>query len=195
MTYPHTIDNGHGEKLTFLGIQDGRLRARSHVAPGAGPPMHIHHMQTESMSVHAGRVGVQIAGEPQFFRGPGETVTFAPGVEHRFWNAGEDELVMTGEVYPPHNLEFFLTQVFASTKAHGGRPGAFDGAFLMTRYRDEFTLTAIPVLVRRFVLPIQAFLGRLLRRYGHFEDAPAPVRRPSSATLPGRTTSARSSAG
>ena len=92
--------------------------------------MHIHHMQTESMTVDAGRVGVQIAGEPEFFRGPGETVTFAPGVEHRFWNAGEDELVMTGEVYPPHNLEYFLTQVFASTKAHGGRPGAFDGAFL-----------------------------------------------------------------
>ena len=48
---------------------------------------------------------MQIAGEPERFAGPGETVTFAAGVEHRFWNAGDDEFVMTGEVYPPHNLE------------------------------------------------------------------------------------------
>ena len=65
----------------------------------------------------------------------------------------------------------------------------------MTRYADEFTLTAIPAPVRRLVFPIQAFLGRIFGRYGHFSDAPAPVRRRSSATLPGRTTSARSSAG
>lgn len=195
MTYPRTIDNRHGERLTFLGVEDGRLLARSHVAPGAGPPMHVHHLQTESMTVEAGRVGVQIAGEPEFFRGPGESMTFPPGVEHRFWNAGDDELVMSGEVYPPHNLEYFLSRVFESTAAHGGRPGAFDGAYLMTRYVDEFTLTAIPALVRRFVLPVQAFLGRLLGRYGKFSDAPAPIHGPRSATLLRRTTSARSSAG
>ena len=107
--------------------------------------MHIHHMQTESMTVEAGRVGVQIAGEPEFFAGPGETITFAPGRRAPLLERGRGRSSsMTGEVYPPHNLEYFLTQVFASTKAHGGRPGAFDGAFLMTRYRDEFTLTAIP---------------------------------------------------
>ena len=56
-------------------------------------------------------------------------------------------------------------------------------------------MTAIPAPVRRFVFPVQAFIGRILGRYGHFSDAPAPVHRPRSATLPGRTTSARSSAG
>ena len=76
-----------------------------------------------------------------------------------------------------------------------GAGDAFDGAFLLTRYRSEFDMTAIPLPVRRSIFPIQAFLGRILGRYSHFSDAPAPIHRPKSATLPGRTTSARSSAG
>ena len=66
----------------------------------------------------------------------------------------------------------------------------------MTRYRSEFEMTDIPMPVRRFVFPLVALIGRVFGRYGHFADAPAPVRHPSSATLPGRNaTSARSSAG
>ncbi len=199
MIHPHTIDDGQGSRMTFLGVSHDesgeRLDVLSEVAPGAGPPMHVHHLQSETVTVKSGRIGVQVAGEPERFAGPGEQVHFAAGVEHRFWNAGDTELVITGEVRPPHNIEWFLTQVYASTAAHGGRPGAFDGAFLLTRYRDEFAITTIPGPVRRFVLPLQALLGRILGRYSHFADAPPPVKRPLSATLSGRTTSARSSAG
>jgi quercetin dioxygenase-like cupin family protein len=193
--YPRTIDNGHGERMTFLGLEGDRLHISSRVEPGAGPPMHVHKLQTELIRVERGRIGVEIAGAEPVFAGPGETLTFDPGVVHRFWNAGDDDLELTGEVFPAGNLEYFLTQIYASTAAHGGRPGALDGAFLLTRYRTEFAMTAIPLPVRRVVFPIQAFLGRLLGRYGHFSDAPAPFDRPRSATLPGRTTSARSSAG
>jgi quercetin dioxygenase-like cupin family protein len=193
--YPHTIDDGHGTRTTFLAADAERLQITSSVDPGAGPPMHVHHLQSETVRVESGRVGVQIAGEPESFAGPGEEITFAPGVAHRFWNAGDTELVLTGEVRPPHNLEYFLTHIYATAAAQGGRPGPFDGAFLLTRYHDEFAITTIPAPIRRFVLPVQAFLGRLLGRHGHFADAPAPVKRPTSATLPGRTTSARSSAG
>jgi hypothetical protein len=49
--YPRTIDNGAGEQLTFLGVRrDGRGEygeARNIVSPGAGPPMHVHHLQDE----------------------------------------------------------------------------------------------------------------------------------------------------
>ena len=82
-------------------------------------------------------------------------------------------MLIEGEVSPPDNLEYFLTAVYASVKAHGGRPGAFDGAFLLTRYRSEFAMTSIPAPVRRFVLPLQALprpppapLRRLRRRPG-----------------------------
>ncbi|WP_084284554.1 cupin domain-containing protein [Solirubrobacter soli] len=193
--YPRTIDNGHGERMTFLGVDGDRLLISSAVEPGAGPPMHVHKLQTEVIRVVRGRVGYEIDGSAPVYAGPGDTLTFDPGVVHRFWNAGDDELELTGEVFPADNLEYFLTQIYASVAAHGGRPGAFDGAYLLTRYRSEFDMTSIPEPVRRFVFPIQAFVGRVFGRYGHFSDAPAPVRRPKSATLPGRTSSARSSAG
>ena len=70
---------------------------------------------------------------------------------------------------------------------NGGRPGAFDGAFLLTRYRSEFAMTAIPRFVTRFVLPLQARIGRLLRRYDKFADAPAPVPGRAGAKLPRRS--------
>src|SRR4051812_33852328 len=201
MTHPHTIDDGHGSRIAFLGVRHDDaggeyLEMAGSVDPGAGPPEHVHHLQTETVTVISGRLGVAIPGEPERFAGPGETVVFAPGTPHRFWNAGDTELAITGTARPPHNLEWFLTQIYASTATHGGRPGGFDGAFLSTRYRDEFAITAIPAPVRRFLFPVQAAVGRLLGRYGHFTDAPEPVRRQPGATLPHRsTTSARSSAG
>ncbi len=194
--YPRTIDNWHGERMTFLGVDGDRLLIESTVDVGAGPPMHIHWQQTETMRVESGRMGYAIPGEPDRFAEPGQMVSFAPGVEHRFWNAGEEPLRLVGEVFPAHNLEYFLSAVYASSRENRGRPGAFDAAFLLTRYRSEFALTAIPAPVRRFVLPLQALIGRVLGRYAAYADAPKPVDSAASAKLPRRSaTSARSSAG
>src|SRR4051794_31963455 len=129
--YPHTIDDGHGSRMTFHGVvrdEHGteRLEISSVVDPGAGPPDHIHHLQSEAVTVRSGRIGYTIAGGPEHFAGPGERVAFDAGVPHRFWNAGDDALVLHGDVSPPHNLEWFLTQMYASAAAHGGRPGPWD---------------------------------------------------------------------
>ena len=75
--------------------------------------MHVHRLQSEAVRVESGRIGVQIAGERERFAGPGDQLVFAPGVAHRFWNAGDTELVITGEVSPPDNVEWFLTQIYA----------------------------------------------------------------------------------
>jgi len=88
------IDNGGGELVTFLGVRtdsDGRelLEVENQVQPGSGPPMHVHHLQEESLTVQEGRIGYRVPGGPERFAGPGETVTFAPGQMHRFWNAGD----------------------------------------------------------------------------------------------------------
>ena len=125
--YPRMIDNGEGERLTFLGVRtdaDARqvLEVENQVQPGSGPPMHAHHLQEESLTVKEGRMGYRIAGGPDRFAGPGETITFAPGQMHRFWNAGDGVLRCSGSVSPPDNLEYFLTEVFASTSARRGPP-------------------------------------------------------------------------
>ena len=180
--YPRTIDNGAGELLTFLGVHteaDGRevLEVENQVQPGAGPPMHAHHLQEESLTVQEGRIGYRLAGGPDCFAGPGDTVTFAPGQMHRFWNAGDGVLRCSGRVGPPDNMEYVLTEVFASMQRSGGRPNPFDAAYLLGRYRTEIAQGDIRAPIRVVVFPILRALGRLLGRDRRYVDAPPPIRR------------------
>jgi mannose-6-phosphate isomerase-like protein (cupin superfamily) len=185
-TYPRTIDNGAGERITFLrrvpGTVGERLEGENVVTPGAGPPLHVHYFQEEVFTVQEGMIGYQRTGEPARFAGPGETVVFKPGEVHRFWNAGEGDLRCIGHVEPADNVEYFLTALFESSSRHkGGRPGLFDIAFLASRYRDEFAMVEIPTAVQRFLFPAVVAVGTLLGRYRRYADAPAPVRRVTSA--------------
>ncbi len=94
--YPYKIENGSGEELVFLGVvrDEGsdRLEVEIHAQPGTGPPMHVHYLQEEAATVVTGQMGFQIEGEKPRFAGPGETIVFARGVGHRWWNAGSTEL-------------------------------------------------------------------------------------------------------
>ena len=182
-SYPHSIDDGAGERLTFLRRVPGRgggerLEVENVVAPGAGPVMHVHHYQEEVLTVQKGRMGYQRLGEPPRFAGPGETVAFKPGEVHKFWNVGQDELVGTGYIEPADNIEYFLGAIFESRKRSGGvRPHPLDAAFLVRRYRSEFGLAEIPAAVQWLVFPIMVAIGTLLGRYAKYRDAPEPVRR------------------
>lgn len=57
--YPHTIENGHGEKLVIQSIEhepDGDLvLGENWVQPGSGPPMHVHFLQDEGFTVVSGK--------------------------------------------------------------------------------------------------------------------------------------------
>jgi quercetin dioxygenase-like cupin family protein len=181
-TYPHVIENGAGEQITFVRreVSAGRERlvVENVVKPGAGPPMHVHHYQQEVLTVQQGRIGYERLGAPPQFAGVGDTVAFDPGDGHRFWNAGEDELRCTGHISPPDNIEFFLGAIFESTGRSGrGRPDLFDVAFLITRYQTEFGMLAIPSAVQRSLFPLLVLVGHLLGRYKKYSDAPEPVRR------------------
>ncbi len=179
--YPHTIENGDGEALTFLGVvsdsRGDRLEAENRLRPGAGPPMHVHHLQEEALTVIEGRMGYQIAGEKERYASAGESVVFPPGQAHRFWNAGEDELLCRGYLMPPLNVEYLLTTMFASMRSEGGRPDLLDAAYLLTRYRSEYGAAMIPDFVQRYVFPIMIGLGRLIGKYEKFRDAPEPAER------------------
>ena len=179
-SYPHTIENGNGESLTFLGVRDTAdgptLDLRNEVQPDCGPPMHVHFHQEEALTVQQGQLGYQIQGEPEKFAGPGETVVFAPGTPHRFWAAGGEVLRCTGYARPPHNLEYFLSQVYASTKREGGdKPNDFDAAFLMGHFESEFDMLDLPAPVKRVVFPVLRALGALTGRFRKYAGAPRPV--------------------
>lgn len=180
-TYPHTISNCLGETLIFTSLQqeaDGdRLLVENVVKPGIGPPMHTHYLQEEVLTVVRGRIGYQVSGEPPQFAGVGETVVFRPGVPHRFWNAGGEDLHCTGWVKPANTIVFFLSAIFAAQdKSGSGRPEAFDAAYLLTRYAAEYEMEDIPFFVKKVVLPLTYILGKLLGKYRHFTDAPKPVK-------------------
>lgn len=175
--YPHTIDNGSGEEITFVQFVDdstgGRVEIHNRIQPGAGPPMHVHFLQDESLTVVTGKLGAQIAGREPFFCGPGETVTFKRGEIHRFWNAGNDVMLCQGWAAPAYNLEYFLTQIYKSVKENGGhRPGVFDSAFLLSKYKTEFDMLEIPMFVKKVVFPLALVIGSLSGRNKKFEGAP-----------------------
>ncbi len=180
--YPRTIENGHGERLTFVGreVVDGieRVVIAGEVQPGMGPPMHAHLKQTESMTVVEGELGYQIFGEPEKLARPGETVSFGPGMPHRFWAAGGKVLKVTGFVTPPDNVEYFLGKIYESMKgSEKARPADYDAAFLLDHFRDEYAMPGIPAFVRKAVFPIVRGVGRITGKHHRFDDAPPPVAR------------------
>lgn len=179
--YPHTIESGGGEKLTFVRrVNDGTgdyLEVESLVQPNAGPPMHVHFKQAESLTVVKGKMGIQHLGGQEMFFGEGETITFKPGDPHRFWNAGTEPMICKGWVKPAHNIEYFLSEIYRSTRENGGKePGKFDGAWLLTKYSSEFDMPEIPSFVKKVIFPITIFFGKLSGKHKKFSDAPEPVK-------------------
>lgn len=181
-SYPHTIDNGHGERLTFLRrvktANGDRLEGENTVAPGVGPVMHVHYHQDEVFTVREGRMGYQRLGEPEQFAGPGETVPFLRGEPHRFWNAGDTDLKCSGYIEPADNIEYFLGSLFESQRENGSlRPKVFDGAFLARHFRSEYATFAIPTAIQQLIFPIVVAVGTLTGRYAKYADAPKAVGR------------------
>ena len=180
ISYPYTIDNGHGELITFIKLikdENGeRLEVENKVKPGAGPPMHVHHLQDECLTVIQGRMAAQLPGKEATFHGPGETLLFKRGVPHRFWNAGEDELICQGWISPPHNIVYFLSEIFLSTKnSSAKRPSLFDGAYLQKKYSSEFDMVEIPRFVKTVIFPVVIMVGKLAGKHRKFDDAPPSV--------------------
>jgi quercetin dioxygenase-like cupin family protein len=179
--YPHTIKNCIGETIIFKGIEKtengDRAIAENFVTPGNGPIMHTHWLQDEVFTVVKGSLGYEIKGQPKQYAKEGETVVFKRGVAHRFWNAGEDILHCKGYVEPANTIVFFLSSIFdAQNKSGKAEPEKFDAAYLLTRYSSEYDLTELPGFVKKIILPVTYFFGKLLGKYPHFKDAPEPVK-------------------
>jgi mannose-6-phosphate isomerase-like protein (cupin superfamily) len=176
--FPHTI-TGSGEKMTITRsfIKDGveTLEADLEVQPKAGPPMHTHHRQDESFTIVSGTMAYQILGEEVKYAYPGDYVMIKAGLPHKFWNPGDDVLKCKGYVTPPENFVYFLTELYKSINANKGRPGMYDGAFLLNRYKTEFAMLEIPAFGQKVIFPIVLFLGNLAGKGKKFSNAPVPV--------------------
>lgn len=180
ISLPHTIENGLGEKILFKEVIPEAFGAKvileAWCTPGAGPTMHVHYKQDECLTVRQGTMGYQVWGEAEKIAREGETVLFKQGIAHRFWNAGEDLLHLDGWIQPANTIVFYLSALYAAQKKSGkGQPEAFDGAYLMTRYRKEYNLPGIPGFVKTVILPLTYVIGLILGKYAKFKDAPRPM--------------------
>lgn len=178
--YPHTINNGHGEQITFLRlVEDSKgnwLEIEGIAEPNGGPPMHVHYKQDEGFTVVKGKVATQTMGEEPKYLGVGDSIEFKAGTPHKFWNSGNEPLHIRGWIKPANNVEYFLTELYKSTAKNGGnRPRTFDGAWLMKRYQSEFEMMELPAFVKKVVFPVSLFFGKMRGKHRKFEGAPLPI--------------------
>ena len=179
--YPHTIENGLGEKIIFKSLEsapDGdKVILEAFCTPGAGPAMHTHLKQEEELTVVSGAMGYQILGQEPKIAGRGETVLFTRGTPHKFWAEGQETLHCHGWIHPANSIVFFLSAVYAAQKKSGkDEPEPFDGAYLLTTYSSEYDMPIIPAFVKKIIFPLTCFIGRLTGKYKHFNGAPAPLK-------------------
>jgi mannose-6-phosphate isomerase-like protein (cupin superfamily) len=176
--YPYSFNLGPSEKFTVLGPTEREegicLEAENVLQPGARVPMHVHYLQEEGFTVLAGRAGYQLAGAGRAYLEPGQSVRFAPGVPHRFWNEGGDVLHIRGYMRPPLNSEYFMVHMAESINENGGKePNLLDAAYLIHFYRREYGLGGSFVL--RLLIPIIAVVARIAGRGRKYAAAPPPA--------------------
>lgn len=179
-TLPHTVESGDGEKIIFKEIihEPGgdKVIVESFCEPGCGPAMHVHFKQDECLTVVSGQLSYQILGKEPVHVNTGETITFLRNQPHKFWNTGDGELKIEGWVKPVNSVIFFLSALFEARKRSGkSRPELFDGAYLMTRYKNEYGMPEIPGFVKNVIMPATYQLGKVLGKYEKFKDAPEPL--------------------
>jgi hypothetical protein len=116
-------------------------------------------------------------GEEVKYAMPGETVLFKRGTPHKFWAEGNVPLECKGWIAPANSIVYFLSAVYAAQNKSGkSQPDAFDGAYLLTKYKSEYDMPEIPSFVKNFIFPVTVAIGKMLGKYNHFKDAPAPLK-------------------
>ena len=155
----------NGELTEFEGMEE----------PDIGPPMHVHFKQEEKVKVVKGKMRIKTL-EKEFSLTEGQEYIFAAGEAHQFWNEGDQTMHYSGHVKPSNNYEYFIKHIYlSSNEANDVKPGPFDAAFLLTKYKSEMDMLVIPKPVKLIVFPILLAIGKLTGKYKKFDDAPAAI--------------------
>ncbi|HTS45356.1 MAG TPA: cupin domain-containing protein [Puia sp.] len=174
---PLTIENKTGEQLTFqrITVKEGieYLEVENKIQPDAGPPMHVHYQQDELISVISGKMEYwELNGEKKY-AGAGDSVFFKAGIPHKFRNAGSEILHCSGYYSPACNTVYFLSEIYKSINENNGRPGIYDAAYLLEKYKSEFGLLEVPQFVQKTIFPFVLWLGTRTGMNKKFANAPS----------------------
>jgi len=197
----HTLVNRHtGEQLELRrAVRDGApcLELKGLLPPRQeGPPLHIHYQTHEEFNVTAGTLSVEVDGRQHRFEA-GSTALLPAGSAHRWWNAGDETLVLEGTAWPVVDLDVYFVAAFeVLNSGPANRPPLFYMAHLAWRHRKTQTVLIGPRWVQAILVPAVVLVGTVLGRYRGTEwpgcpahCSPAPV-----ACEPGERRKPRSTA-
>jgi mannose-6-phosphate isomerase-like protein (cupin superfamily) len=173
---------------------DGRLiRAEWWARPGGGATFeHVHREAEERFEVLAGHMAAELAGKRVDLR-RGERISLPPGVPHRWWNAGGDDLHFLLEIEPPGHFEQTIETLFGlaregRVKANGS-PDLLQMAVMGREFGFEAYPASLPLPLLRAAAGVRAPLGRALGRqpvYPAFSRLAPPAVPPPPASGPPR---------
>lgn len=105
---------GPGDRITYLitgaETEGAFFMAEVSVAPGGGPPPHVHSREDESFYVQRGTLAVRV-GEKALNVSVGDFVHLPRGVPHSFRNVGDETATML-MVVTPAGLENYFAETF-----------------------------------------------------------------------------------
>jgi mannose-6-phosphate isomerase-like protein (cupin superfamily) len=180
-----TIENPlTGERMTFLETArdtNGELLRMDYVAPPRykGPTEHVHLLQEERFEVVSGVLGVRVGGRELHLE-EGQSAVGPPGVPHKWWNPGEEEVRFVAELRPALNTEEFFETAWGLArdgKATGlGIPkNPLQLAVLAGAHQGEAYFTAFPwppIPVQKALFGVLSLLAPLARLVGYKERYP-----------------------
>ena len=177
-----TLELRHnGERLTLRrvktdnGVEELRLTG-SLPAHRRGPPLHIHFEEDEQIEVVSGTLSALVDGNPLVIKA-GDSGHFPKGSVHRWWNDGDEELVLRGVVTPAVDLDRYLQALFEVLNAGPpNRPPIFYMARVAYRHRKTQLALVVPSAVQRILFPIVVLLGTVPGKYRGTAWAGCPSR-------------------
>ena len=166
-----TLELKHiGERLTMRRIKTDDGVEELHLtgslpAHRQGPPLHIHFEEDEYVEVVPGTLSALVDGNTLVMKA-GDSGHFPKGSVHRWWNDGDEELVLRGVVTPVVDLDRYLQAMFEVLNAGApNRPPIFYMAHLACRHRKTQSALVVPRAVQRILFPIVVLLGTVLGKY------------------------------
>lgn len=132
---------------------------------------HVHPHQEETLTVRSGRMGIDHDGSLETL-GPDEHVTFPPGDEHAFWNAGTERLRIEVELRPAMQTGLFMRFAFGLSKVgwttRSGIPlNPLRLGLLMDEFDGHLYLAGVPISIQKLGART---LGPLARLSGYSID-------------------------
>ena len=159
-----------GERMTFLRTSaetDGEcVLIELHAEPQAFvTAAHVHPAQVETFEIVSGTLGAKVA-DRKIEAQAGDVLVVEPGQAHKWWNAGEGELVFRCELRPALGFESLIETMFALAAAgktnKKGLPNPLRLAVIANHHFDDVRLPFPPAFIQKLGLVFGSPTGRLL---------------------------------